>query len=208
MPWLCNTIYMMLGVAINSDQRKRLTALPAVVMPVYGALALNTINRLLPSSKMPWSCSTISTMLGVAIDFDQRKRLIALPAVYGALAPNTINRQLPSSKMPWLCSTISMMLGVAIDSDQRKKLTASPIWERSQDTNPKAKSEEFNVLHTISSPPTLIYLSKHLPSFKCRGRRNQQPVPSNIDDGWETVFDLDAEMATSRRHRAEIDRKK
>ncbi|KAJ8636725.1 hypothetical protein MRB53_010992 [Persea americana] len=79
MPWLCSTISMMLGVAINSDQRKWLTVLPAVAMPVYGAPAPNTINHQLPSSKMPWSCNTISMMLGVAIDSDQRKRLAASP---------------------------------------------------------------------------------------------------------------------------------
>ncbi|XXG54594.1 hypothetical protein AAC387_Pa03g2434 [Persea americana] len=181
MPSLCSTISMMLGVAINSDQRKRLTASPAMAMPVYSAAAPNTINRQLPSSKMPWLYSTISMMLGVAIDSDQRKRLTTSPAVvmlvygapspnhqsqasffendlvvqyyfydarsghqfrskkevtaspvvampvYGAPAPNTINRQLPSSKMPWSCSSISMMLGVAINSDQRKRMTASPV---------------------------------------------------------------------------------
>ncbi|KAJ8636737.1 hypothetical protein MRB53_011004 [Persea americana] len=58
------------------------------------------------------------------------------------------------------------MLGVAIDSDQRKRLTASPRWERLQDTNPKPKSEESNVLHAMSSPPTLNHVGKLLPSFK------------------------------------------
>ena len=88
--------------------------------------------------------------------------------VYGTLASNTMNCQLPSTKMPWMCSTIAMRLGVAINSDQRKRLTTSPRWEEFQDTNPKHKSGESNVLHTTSSPPTLIYLSKHLPSFESK----------------------------------------